>query len=144
MVETAEAPDAAPAPVETIEAVIISGPRRGEIVKLSEDTIPAISDGEIRLLNEGLDQVLAAIDRLDVEMRATLEVFQAPQGEHQRTGRFDRLAGEVAEIRERLTRLEVFRDADRARMQADLAQFKLEVEQAGRKPSLAAAKEIHQ
>jgi hypothetical protein len=56
MVETA-APDAAPAPAETIEAVIISGPRRGEIVRLAEDAIPEITEVEIRLLNAGLDQV---------------------------------------------------------------------------------------
>ena len=120
---------------EPIEAVIISGPRRGENVRLSPDVIPAVSDEDIRLLNDGLDQVLAAIDRLDGEIRAIIEAFRAPRWERQETPVHDGLERQVAEIRERLARLEAFRDADRAWVQADLAQFKLEVEQSLFRPA---------
>jgi hypothetical protein len=59
--------------------------------------------------------------------------------------RLDRLEGQMAEVRERLARLEVsheadlpkrvaqleaYREADRAQMQADLARFKADVERA--------------
>ena len=113
---------------EPIEAVIISGPRRGEIIPLSPDAVPAVTDEELKLLNDGLDLVEAAIDRLDREIRATTEAFRTPRWERQETPARDGLESQVAEIRERLTRLEAFRDAVRAWVQADLAQFKLEVE----------------
>ena len=58
---------------EPIEAVIISGPRRGEIVRLPEDGIPEVSDEDIQLLNEALDQLIASIDRYSAEVRATTE-----------------------------------------------------------------------
>jgi hypothetical protein len=76
MVGTVEAPGGAPAPAETIEAVIISGPRRGEIVRLSEDAIPEISDQEIKLLNDALDDIIAAIDRVNQELHTTTEALR--------------------------------------------------------------------
>jgi hypothetical protein len=66
--------------VEPIEAVIISGPRRGEIVRLPEDAIPEVSDEDIELLNAALDQVIAAIDRLSAEVRATTAALRGPTG----------------------------------------------------------------
>jgi hypothetical protein len=44
--------------------------------------------------------------------------------------RLDRLENQVVEMRERLARLEMARDADRAQMQADLARFMAEMERA--------------
>ena len=44
--------------------------------------------------------------------------------------RLDRFEEQLADICERLARLEASRDADRAQMQADLARFKTEVERA--------------
>ena len=44
--------------------------------------------------------------------------------------RIERLEGQVADLRERLARLEASREADRAQMQADLARFSAEVERA--------------
>lgn len=58
-----------------VEAVIISGPRRGEIVQLSDETIAEVSDADIRALNEVLDGLLVALDRVAVEVRATLDAF---------------------------------------------------------------------
>ena len=113
---------------EPIEAVIISGPRRGEIIRLLPDAIPEVTHEDLKLLNDGLDLVEAAIDRLDRDIRATIEAFRAPRWERQETPIRDGLGSQVAEIRERLARLEAFRDAVRAWVQADLAQFKLEVE----------------
>jgi hypothetical protein len=46
------------------------------------------------------------------------------------TARLDRLETQLADMRERLARLESSRSADRAEMQADIARFKAEVERA--------------
>jgi hypothetical protein len=59
--------------VEPIEAVIISGPRRGEIVRLPEEAIPEVSDEDLKLLNQALDDLIAAIDRVSEEVRLTTE-----------------------------------------------------------------------
>ena len=44
--------------------------------------------------------------------------------------RLDRVETQLADIRERLARLETSRNADRAEMQAEIARFKVEVERA--------------
>jgi hypothetical protein len=62
--------------VETVEAVIISGPRKGEIVRLPEETIPDVSDEDIKVLNEALDGLIAAIDRVSAEVRLTTEAMR--------------------------------------------------------------------
>ena len=60
----------------SVEAVIISGPRRGEIVQLSNDAaIAELSDADITALNEALDGLLVALDHVAAEVRATLEVL---------------------------------------------------------------------
>ena len=64
--------------VEPIEAVIISGPRRGEIVRLPEEAIPELSDAEIEALNQALDELIAALDRYSAEVRSTIEVWRGP------------------------------------------------------------------
>jgi hypothetical protein len=62
---------------QPVEAVIISGPRRGEIVRLPEGTIPEVSDEDIRLLNAALDQVEAALDRFECTVDLAIERFRA-------------------------------------------------------------------
>jgi hypothetical protein len=42
----------------SVEAVIISGPRRGEIVRLADEAIAEVSDADITALNEALDGLL--------------------------------------------------------------------------------------
>ena len=64
---------------QTVEAVLISGPRRGEIVELSEDQVDAWTDSDIDLLNQALDKVIVALDRLSSEMDLTVEAFQQHQ-----------------------------------------------------------------
>jgi hypothetical protein len=54
-----------------VEAVIISGPRRGEIIQLLDEDIAEISNEDIQLLNEALDGLIGAIDRVATEVRAT-------------------------------------------------------------------------
>ena len=61
---------------QTFEAVIISGPRRGEIVQLPEEMLPEVSEQELEQLNAGLDDVIAAIDRLSAEYRASVEALK--------------------------------------------------------------------
>lgn len=75
MVETAEATGLVPLP-EPVEAVIISGPRRGEIVQLPEHAVPEVSGEELEMLNGALDEVIAAIERLSAEIRATTAAFR--------------------------------------------------------------------
>jgi hypothetical protein len=77
MVETAEVAGPAAA-TELVEAVIISGPRRGEIVQLSEDAIPEVSEGDLKLLNAALDQVEAALGRLETTVESAIAQFSAP------------------------------------------------------------------
>ncbi len=58
---------------QSVEAVIISGPRRGEIVHLPEEALTELTDEELQQLNAGLDDVIAALDRLIAEYRAGTE-----------------------------------------------------------------------
>jgi predicted nucleic acid-binding Zn-ribbon protein len=46
------------------------------------------------------------------------------------TSRLEKLESQIADMRERLARIEASREADRAQMQAELARFKVEVERA--------------
>ena len=59
-----------------VEAVIISGPRRGEIVQLMEDSLPELSESDLAKLNSELDDVIAAIDKLSAEYRTSTEVLR--------------------------------------------------------------------
>jgi hypothetical protein len=62
--------------VETVEAVIITGDRRGEIIRLDEDTLGAVSPTELNALNEALDSLLGAVDRLAAEVRAANQALK--------------------------------------------------------------------
>ena len=63
--------------VEPIEAVIISGPRKGEIVRLPEEAVTDdLSDEDAKLLNDALDEIISKIDRLREHMHATTEAWQ--------------------------------------------------------------------
>jgi hypothetical protein len=64
-----------------VEAVIISGPRRGEIIQLLDEDIMEVSNEDIQLLNEALDGLSGAIDRVATEVRATTEVLHERVGE---------------------------------------------------------------
>jgi hypothetical protein len=81
MVETDEAV-ASVASAEPVDAVIISGPRRGEIVRLPADAIPELSEGDLQLLNAALDEVSGALDRLEAEIEATIEAFRESADSH--------------------------------------------------------------
>ncbi len=56
--------------VEPIEAVVISGPRRGEIIRLTA-MVHEVSAEDLSALDSSLDQLLAAVDRLSAEVRLT-------------------------------------------------------------------------
>jgi len=61
---------------EPAEAVIISGPRKGEIIDLKypfED----VSPHDLRIINEALDQLGAAIERLSEEFRQGTAAMKA-------------------------------------------------------------------
>jgi hypothetical protein len=47
----------------SVEAVIISGPRQGEIVRLPDKTIRELSDEDLQVLNAALDDLIVAIER---------------------------------------------------------------------------------
>lgn len=61
-----------------------------------------------------------------------LDDLAAEQREFTKTvvARLERVEAQIADVRERLARLETSRNADRAEMQAEIARFKVEVERA--------------
>jgi hypothetical protein len=64
----------------SVEAVIISGPRRGEIVRLPDETIAEVSDEDLQALNAALDDLTAAIERVATEVQATVETLRGSAG----------------------------------------------------------------
>ena len=64
----------------SVEAVIISGPRRGEIVQIADETVVEVSDEDVVALNAALDDLLVAIDRVATEMRTTIDTLSKPVG----------------------------------------------------------------
>lgn len=62
--------------VEPVEAVIISGPRRGEIIHLPVEALAEMPGEDLRMLDEALDTLIAAIERLSTEVRATNEMLR--------------------------------------------------------------------
>ena len=71
-----------------------------------------------------LQKIATVVHRLDALAEDLRELRTAV------SARIERLEGQVADLRERLARLEASREADRAQMQADLARFSAEVERA--------------
>jgi len=63
------------------EAVIISGPRKGEIVQLADETVVEVSDEDVVALNAALDDLLVAIDRVATEIRTTIDTLSKPAGQ---------------------------------------------------------------
>ena len=61
---------------QTVEAVLISGPRKGEIIELSEEKLEEWSESDIRLLNDSLDGIIAALNRLSLEVDLTIKAFR--------------------------------------------------------------------
>jgi hypothetical protein len=64
----------------SVEAVIISGPRRGEIVQIADETVVEVSDKDLVALNAALDDLLVAIDRVATEMRTTIDTLSKLAG----------------------------------------------------------------
>jgi hypothetical protein len=64
-----------------VEAVIISGPRRGEIIQLPDEDMAEVSNEDIQLLNKALDELIGAIDKIATEVRGTIEAFRERVGE---------------------------------------------------------------
>ena len=64
----------------SVEAVIISGPRRGEIVRLPDEAISELSDEDLQVLNAALDDLIAAIERVATEVQATVETLRDNAG----------------------------------------------------------------
>jgi len=69
-----------------------------------------------------LQRVATVVDRLEA-LTEDLKDFRAST-----TSRVERIDEQLANVRERLTRLEALREADRSQLQADIARFKAEVE----------------
>jgi hypothetical protein len=64
-----------------VEAVIISGPRRGEIVRLPDEAITEVSDEDLQVLNAALDDLIVAIERVATELHATVETLRENAGQ---------------------------------------------------------------
>jgi hypothetical protein len=65
----------------SVEAVIISGPRRGEIVRLPDDATTEISDEDLQELNAALDDLIIAIERVATEVHANVETLRESAGQ---------------------------------------------------------------
>ena len=63
---------------ESVEAVVISGPQKGEIIALPDNT-SQVSDEVWAVLNEGLDELLAAIERLHTSVCSFTESLKKRQ-----------------------------------------------------------------
>ncbi len=61
---------------QTLEAVILSGPRRGEIVTLPADTPDQPGAKDMETLNGALDELNSALERVASELRAALQSLQ--------------------------------------------------------------------
>jgi hypothetical protein len=65
----------------SVEAVIISGPRRGEIVRLPDEAITEVLDEDLQALNAALDDLIVAIERVATEVQATVETLRESAGQ---------------------------------------------------------------
>jgi hypothetical protein len=63
--------------LEAFEAVILSGPRRGEIVTLPPEG-SQVGSGEVEAISEAMDALNAALQRVTAELRATLQALRPP------------------------------------------------------------------
>ena len=73
---------------------------------------------------QSLQKLVTLAQRLDAVIKEVQELKTVT------TLRIDRADGQIADLRERLARLEATREADRMQAQAELARFKAEVERA--------------
>ena len=65
-----------------VEAVILSGPHRGQIAELPDESVPEVTPEELEMLDRALDDVLAALDRLNDQMSLTIDAFKnVPQAD---------------------------------------------------------------
>ena len=64
-----------------VEAVIISGPRRGEIIQLPDEAMAEVSDQDMQAFNTALDGLVVALERVSTEVHATIEAFRERVGE---------------------------------------------------------------
>jgi len=65
---------------ECVEAVIISGDRKGQIIHLPFGGEPGLTETDVTALNTALDQLLNAIDRVSAEVRTTIaELAEQPE-----------------------------------------------------------------
>jgi hypothetical protein len=58
--------------LDNLEAVILSGPRRGEIITLPAE-VPKTGSEEIEALNTVLNELNLALERVSTELRTTLQ-----------------------------------------------------------------------
>lgn len=62
---------------EPLEAVILSGPRRGEIVTFSADTPQAPGAQDVETLDAALDDLNSGLARVYAEVRAALQSLKS-------------------------------------------------------------------
>lgn len=63
-----------------VEAVIISGPRRGEIIRMPDEARAEVSDQDLQALNTALDGLIVALERVSTEVHATTEALRERVG----------------------------------------------------------------
>jgi hypothetical protein len=60
---------------QMVEVVIISGPHKGKIISVAEDSIQQIPELDVPLLEAALDGLIAGINKLRADNTALLEVL---------------------------------------------------------------------
>ena len=93
-----------PTTEEYVEAVIISGPRKGELIRVRD------REQELTVEEEAaFDALIEAAQKTGAGLRAAREEAEAREARQ----RVNQLADEIRRLRERVTRLEAERDMNR-------------------------------
>lgn len=116
---------------ERVEGVIISGPRKGELITLNAD----LRETEPRLTPEedaALDAAVEAARKLSDTMNS-FKTGQAEQSSRQRDSlnqKIDAWTRRIEDLGNRVIRLETQRESDRSLMQSEMELFRIEFERA--------------
>jgi len=112
---------------EPAEAVILSGSRRGEFILLDEQGRDITREVEI-LLDQMVETAQSITERPIMTDDAPTRSRFNDELLHDLERQLEQVRADLRNVQERLTRLEVSREADRAHQRAEFAEFKAQAE----------------
>ena len=62
-------------------ARVLTGPREGEVLELTENEVESLSAEEFELFNAALDDVITALDHVSSELRLTIDAVRLRVGD---------------------------------------------------------------